>query len=460
MSSTLSNRSPLERKNLLEQGLRTTPASQLNSLVQIAPARTGDHPAIHRFLMNVFQCPSGTDYAAQLEDPYYEPTDRIVARLGSRIVGHARVQFRDMRFGPVTVPIAWLTEMAIAPEFRGQNIGSTIFEKCEHLMREQGACVGVLTTSKADFFKQCGWAVGIRHSFSTALPRNILSYIREYKRAEEGKNGNNPLIEKGLPIKVRIWRHVEQDALVRLYDNDSEGAFGAYERTDAYWRWLLNRQSFDQIYVAVEGLDKLNLETGFDAIKGYAVVKGARIIEMMAEDNREDIILNLLERICGDVIEQNDQPVRLDAAATSPVHEVFRLSGGKFNDTSVANGQVFITKAFDPINLLESVRPVLSQQARNSSLNTGDELGIQVGDKKVLISINQRSIKISTGKLGRSYITCTPEALTQLLLGFLDVEDAISHDHIQVSTRLASELAIGLFKRLPVWLPPLNDLLA
>ena len=460
MSSTLSNRSPLERRNLLEQGLRTASATQPSSLIQIAPARAGDHPAIHRFLMNVFQCPSGTDYAAQLEDPYYEPTDRVVARHGSRIVGHARVQFRDIRFGPVTLPVAWLTEMAIAPEFRGQNIGSTIFEKCEHLMRQHGACVGVLSTSKADFFKQCGWTVGIRHSFSTALPRNILSYIREYKQAEESKNGNNPLIEKGLPIKVRIWRHVEQDALVRLYNNDSEGAYGAYERTDAYWRWLLNRQSFDQIYVAVEGRDKLNLETGFDAIKGYAVVKGTRIIEMIAEDNRQDIILNLLERICGDVIEQNDQPVRLDGAATSPVHEVFRLSGGQFTDAPAANNQVFITKAFDPVDLLERVRPVLSQQAKNSNLNAGDELGIQVGDKKVLISINQRSVKISTGKLGRSYITCSPEAFTQLLLGCIDAEDAICQDRIQVSTKLASELATGLFKRLPVWLPPLNDLLA
>ena len=134
--------------------------------------------------------------------------------------------------------------------------------------------------------------------------------------------------------------------------------------------------------------------------------------QLIPEDNRQDIILNLLERICGEVSEQNDQPVRLDGAATSPVHELFRLYGGLFTDAPAANDQVFITKAFDPVDLLERVRPVLSQQARNSNLNAGDELGIQVGDKKVLISINQRSVKISTGKLGRSYITCSPEAFT------------------------------------------------
>jgi hypothetical protein len=51
--------------------------------VTVTTGRAGDHPAIFRFLQNIFRLPTSTDYAAQLEDLQYEPRDRIVAKLGN-----------------------------------------------------------------------------------------------------------------------------------------------------------------------------------------------------------------------------------------------------------------------------------------------------------------------------------------------------------------------------------------
>ena len=75
---------------------------------------------------------------------------------------------------------------------------------------------------------------------------------------------------------------------------------------------------------------ELTIESGYHAIVGYAIVKHGRILELMTDGSREDIIPDLLERICSDVIEQKDVPVRLDAPDGDPLHELMKEAGGEF----------------------------------------------------------------------------------------------------------------------------------
>src|SRR5688572_1355965 len=49
---------------------------------RLAAATAGDHAAIHQLLTTVFQGPSRDDFSASLEDPLYEPCDRLIVKRG------------------------------------------------------------------------------------------------------------------------------------------------------------------------------------------------------------------------------------------------------------------------------------------------------------------------------------------------------------------------------------------
>ena len=427
--------------------------------VTVTTGRAGDHPAIFRFLQNVFRLPTSTDYAAQLEDPQYEPRDRIVAKLGNQIIGHARVQMRDIQFGDVQLPVGFLCEMATIPEFRNQGIGSALLEQAEQLMLEQGAVLGILRTPTVSFYQKQGWSVGGQHNYSVTSPRNILSLLRQTVREQEPET-TNPLEIPQQPLNVRIWRHVEQEALMRLYKQNLPGRFGAIVRTDATWRWLLNRHSFEQVYVAIDGPKKLTIESGYRAIVGYAIVKNGRILELMTDDSRPDIVSELLERICSAVIERKDVPVRLDAPAGDPLHKLMTVAGGEFLRRTVVGGEVILSKVFNPLTLLKQIRHLLNDRAQASNVNLPASLGLVLDGKAYTLTLTPRSAKVTRGKSGKSFLSMSKTIFSQLLLGVCSAEDALQANELEASTKVAEQLAKVLFQKLPGHLPPLDDLLA
>ena len=427
--------------------------------VTVTNGRAGDHPAIFRFLQNIFRLPTSTDYAAQLEDPQYEPRDRIVAKLGNQIIGHARVQMRDIQFGDVQIPVGFLCEMATAPEFRKQGIGTALLEQAEQLMLEQGAILGILRTPAGSFYRDHGWSVGGQHSYSVTSPRSILSLLRQTVLEEEPET-TNPLEEPQKPLNVRIWRHVEQEALMRLYKQNLSGKFGAIVRTDATWRWLLNRHSFEQVYVAIDGPKKLTIESGFDSIVGYAIVKHGRILELLTDESRPDIVPDLLERVCSDVIEQKDVPVRLDAPDGDPLHQLMKDAGGEFLRRTVVGGEVILSKVFNPLTLLKQVRHLLNDRAQAANIPLPASLGLVLDGKAYTLTLTPRSAKVTRGKTGKSHLTMTKSVFSQLLLGVYSAEDAFEANEIEASTKVAKHLGMTIFQQLPGHMPPLDDLLA
>jgi hypothetical protein len=46
---------------------------------------------------------------------------------------------------------------------------------------------------------------------------------------------------------------------------------------------------------------------------------------------------------------------------------------------------------------------------------------------------------------------------TRLLLGHLDLEEAVAAGRVRASTRVAQEAAAVLFPRLPLWRAPLDE---
>ncbi len=420
---------------------------------RVVEGRSGDHHAIVRLLVSLFHQPSPAEFQAQIEHPLYEPNDRLLIKRGVQVVGHAQLIKREIHFGPLRLAIASVDDLCLLPEYRGQGCGTQLLAAAERRMVEDGAVLGMLRTGTPSFFQKRGWCVALRHSFSLAGSREILSYLREHE-----PRTRDPLKPHAPPLNIRMWRHVEQAALMRLYTENTRHSYGPLVRNDAYWRWLISRRAYDRIYVAIDGPDKIELDDALTPIVGYAVMKNERILELMTAPQCPRAGPQLLARACADAIERDLNYVRLDAAPDDPRHAVFADAGGKQTYHEAEAGEVFMVKVFDPQAFLEMLAGEMQRRAKAADLTPPLELGMLVDGAKYSLAVRRRSVKMVPGKLGRSYLECGWGELTQLMLGHLDVAAAVEAGRLQASTRVAVELAQLLFPQLPVCHPAWDTL--
>jgi predicted N-acetyltransferase YhbS len=419
---------------------------------RIVPARPGDHHAIHCLLVSILRRPSSSEFQAQLEDPFYEPTDRLVVKRGEQVVAHSRVWNREMHFGDRILPISTLSDLAVLPEYRNEDCASELLRAAERSMLAGGAKMAFLSTQDPEFFAARGWVRCGRHSHSIAGARDILSRLQERQASP-----HDPLSPPDEPLNIRMWRHVEQAALMRLYAECTRDAFGPLVRSEAYWRWLISRRAYDRIYIAINGPDKLELDDTLTPIVGYAVMREGQILELVTTPDHSDAAEQLLARACGDSIEQDLHYVRLDAAPDFPLHDTFAAAGGRRCNSEVDNNEVMMTKLFDPLGFLEDSFAEIHRRAKAAGLALPFDFGLLIDDERLAISVRQRSVKLLPGKLGRSYLECGVGEFTQLLLGHLDIEAAVELEAIRASTRTAIDAARVLFPRLPIWRPAFDS---
>ncbi len=211
---------PIEPSDFSDPG----PTGQLH----LATGRSGDHASIYHMLLAVFQGPSRDEFYAQTEDPFYEPHDRLLVKRGYRVLSHLHLIRRTMRFGQVAVPVSGVHWLGTLPEFRGEGFGLRLVHEAEKRMAEDGTLVGVVRTAVPRFFQKAGWSLCGRHCYSQAKAREVLARLQGEHSGRLAK-----------PLSIRLWRHVEMPALMRIYQQNTQYAHGPLERTEAYWRWLV-----------------------------------------------------------------------------------------------------------------------------------------------------------------------------------------------------------------------------
>jgi predicted acetyltransferase len=416
-------------------------------------ARPGDHHSVHRLLVSLLHEPTAAEFQAQLEDPFYEPTDRLLVKRGEQIVAHTRLTNREMQFGGALIPISKLNDLVVLPEYRGEGCATELLRAAERTMIDNGTKIAFLRTQTPEFFVNRGWTICTRHSYSIAGARDILSRLHERQACP-----HNPLAPDIMPLNIRMWRHVEEAALTRLYAESNHQVYGPLARSDAYWRWLISRRAYDRIYVAIEGPDKFELDDTLTPIIGYAVMHEGQIAELVTAPQRPDAADQLLARACGDAIEHDLHYVRLDAAPDDPLHQTFAKAGGRRCYHEADNGEVMMAKLFNPLEFLRESLERLYQQAKQSDVELPCELGLLIDGERFCLSVRKRSVKLLPDKLGRSYLECGLGDLTQMLLGHIDVGEAVDAGRLTTSTRVAVDTARSLFPQLPFWRPTFDEL--
>lgn len=418
----------------------------------VVSARAGDHPSIHQLLTAVFHGPSISEFQATQDDPFYEPSDRVLVKNGERILSHVHLTKRVMNFGSLQVPIAGLNGLTTLPEFRGQGLATMLLDAAEQKCLADGAVLGVLRTPQPRFFERRGWIVCKQH-YSIGSPRDILSQLQTV----EPQRFTFPH-ENESPLNIRLWRHVEREALMRLYAQNTTAGYGPLHRSEAYWRWLISRRGYDRIYVAIDGPDKLELNEETSPIVGYAVMNRDRIVELMPAPGCPRAGVQLIARACADAIERDYHRIWMDAPPNSEFHELFESAGGCRHRHGVDRGEYTMVKLLDPVGFLHRQRAEFNGRVKASGIARPCELGLLLGRKKFQCVFSSRSAKIVEGKLGRSYLAADGTAMVRLLLGKLDVREAVEAGEIEASTRVAVETGQAVFSKLPTWHTPWDDL--
>ncbi|MBN2022091.1 MAG: GNAT family N-acetyltransferase [Pirellulales bacterium] len=431
---------------------RSTPSSQRPGPpdpLRLVAASAADFPAIQYFLTEVFGRPVPTEYRLAKEDPFFEPHDRLLFKAPTQIVGHVHTTRRVMQLGPVAIPSAGIHWLGILPGFQGQGRGSRLLRAAECHATAQGALVGLLRTRIPHFFRRTGWALCGGDPRSQAPARAILSEMLRCRA---------PLRRRRSRLSVRCWRRMELPALARIYRENLSGTCGPLERTEAYWQWLIRRHAYDQIYVALNGPDLLELEETLTPIVGYAVTRGERILELLTAPDCPAVAGHLLVRACRDAIEADRHWITLHAPDGHRLHGLFGRAGGREAVVEPDRGEVLMARLLAPMRLLRRLAPVLVERAVAAGLPRSFELGLTVDRRKFLLARRHDAMDVLAGRIGRSSLRLNVADFTRLVLGQLDWDEALASGRLAVSTALASRLGSALFPRSPWWRPPLDDL--
>ncbi len=427
----------------IEHRITTEPAAW-----SVVEARAGDHPSIYQWLLAVFHGPSRQEYHAEHDDPTYEPRNRLLVKRGTRLVSHGQIVRRMMQFGSLQLPVDQLAWVGTLPEFRCQGAASRLLGMADERMRDHGAALGVLRTRVPRFFHRAGWAVCGRHCSSRAKTAEILA---RYSAEPALRNG---------ALNIRLWRHFELPALMRLYAQNTSGMFGPLERSEPYWRWLISRAAFDHIVIALAGPDRLELTETVAPIVGYAVVRQQRIVELLTNPAYPTARYQLLARACADAIERRGSEIVLEAPCDDPLHQFVQSAGGAVQHRETDGDEVFMVKLVNEVGFLTRLAPLIETRARAASPAETCELGLLIDGNKFLLTVGRRGTTISRERLGRSYIACNRCEFTRLLLGHSSPAEAAAQGRLTASTQTALDLAEVLFPRLPAWRPPWDDLAA
>jgi hypothetical protein len=247
-------------------------------------------------------------------------------------------------------------------------------------------------------------------------------------------------------------------ALMRLYKQNSDGAYGPCERTEAYWRWLVGRKAYDALLVALDGPDKLELEETIAPIVGYAVLRQGRIVELCAAPEHATADYQLLARACADAIEHDRQQIFLHAPPTSRLHQVIASANGRYIDHESDGEEVFMVKVFDPPKFLEMLAPEFDARAKAAGMSRDVELGLSVEGEKWRLVCTRRGFRVRGGSLGRNFLILNRAEFTRLALGHAKVRDTAETGRIIASTKSALDLAETIFPRLAFWRPQWDEL--
>jgi predicted N-acetyltransferase YhbS len=420
----------------------SVPAQGSADLVHVGPANAGDHALIHRLLIAAQQHPSLERYSAWLEDPYCDPSDRILLRLGNQIIGHVHITNRTAYWGGERIVSAGLFDLVALPEYEPAGTGELLVA-AEDQLREEGVVLAITRTSRPELYERLGWISLRREGFSRAGAHDIVAHLTAQPQAEMRER----------KYCVRMWRHIELDKLAAVYSQVMCELFGPVCRSEKHWHWLVGRKDHDFILLA-EGPRPRAVRGGERPCVGFAVVRQDRVIELVSAPGHEAAAVSLLTRACREIVERGFHTVSLLLPVEHPLHEMLMTAGGQWCSIDNRPPGRLICKVFQFDRYVERMFAVFHRRARAAALSLPCRIAMDVDGRSMLFALTRRSARFEREASPVEHvprIRCSMDDLQRLLVGRLDVRSATERGTLLCSGATAEAAVRALFSPLHVW---------
>ena len=144
---------------------------------RLVTGNAGDHKLVHALLRAANQAPSYEDFLAWLDEPTYEPTDRLLVKLGGQIVAHVQVLDRVAWFHGVKLPVGGVEGLATLPEYRDAGYERLLVAAAEQAMRDSQAVWRSPAPTGPMCFAASGWSEVGRPRFTEANVNDVLGTL-------------------------------------------------------------------------------------------------------------------------------------------------------------------------------------------------------------------------------------------------------------------------------------------
>lgn len=391
--------------------------------VRLVTGHAGDHSLVHALLRATNQAPSYRDFITWLDDPSYEPSDRLLVKQNGQIIGHVQLSHRTAWFDGVKLPVGGLQDLAVLPEYAQGGYEKLLLSTAEQALREGGAIVSLVRAERPEPFRAAGWVDVRARGYSQVSISDLLAHL-----SAQGESRRRRVRS----LRIRRWRHVELDGVRPVYASAAARHWGAVYRPEPYWRWLIGRKAHSDLIVAVEGADEWDDLEYPSPIVGYAVVQGAKILELCWLPKYARAAPRLLVRACHDAIEQDHHAISLHTPASDPLHELIVTAGGTWCTDERGSGGTLLVKLLDPARWVEAIYAILRRRAKGAGLPRPFELCFDTGQEHYRLVITRRSSRLVADETTAAQVQCDPQTFAALLVGNLNIARACEAGCIEV----------------------------
>jgi Sterol carrier protein domain len=405
-------------------------------------AHASDHAPIHALLRAVNQSPSAEDFLTWLDEPSYEPTDRLLLQHGDQIIAHVQLLQRMAWFGGVKIRVGSLQDLAVLPEYAQADCERKLLTVAERQLHEAQSVVGLVRTDRPEPFRAAGWTVVRGQGHSEVSTRDMLAHLSA-QAALTSRHSHS--------LHIRRWRHVEMESVRFVYTEWASHGWGAVHRPEAYWQWLVGRKAHSDLIVAVAGADQWEETQSDSRIVGYAVTAGDKVLELCCLGDYARAAPRLMVRACQDAIEQDHHTLSLHTPATDPLHELLVTAGGTWRGEDRGAGGALLVKLHSPSRWVEAIFPILRRRAKQAAIPRPFQIGFDCGVEKYRLLVTRRSSRLQSDEAADVDVRCDAATLDDLLVGNLNIAKAHESGRLQVADDAALQRLAALFSPAIFW---------
>jgi predicted acetyltransferase len=420
---------------------------------RLSAGHVGDHTLVYSLLRAVNQAPAHDDFISWMDEPSYEPSDRLLVKRGDQLIAHAQLLRRAAWFHGVKLPVAGLRDVAILPEYAHTGCERLLVAAAESAIREDGAVLSLVRTTAPDPLAANGWEPVRIAGYSQANVNDVLAYlISQCNRHLDVKHAALEVATIGRAstkrpsLAVRLWRQVELAEVRSVYDATVGESWGTLVRSDPYWQWLVGRMTHGELIVAVVSSEDGAESQADSHIVGYAVIHGSQVLELFCLPGFSRAAPKLLARACQDAIEHDYHTISLHTSANDPLHELIVTAGGTWCSDHGPGG-LLVVKLIEPARWIAAIFPLLRQRARVAGLRLPLELGFDTGETRFCLVVTRRSSRLIEDESAPGDVGCAPETLGQLLIGNVDLAQLRHGGSVDVQDE-------GTFRAVAALFPP------